>query len=166
MNTKNYTIEFFFGRPKKIAPGVRKWPFLAKNIKFWPKMAIFSGPKIFKKHLFLFFVHFRPLLIVFNENEKNWPSFGPFLAPFGPLSPQCTQSSARTREQAPLAFGRKCQSFFDFGQTQNASSSFFQHVTYIFFFLSDIFLKFSIRIKLFKQFDLFSILVHLITVLY
>ena len=151
----------------------KKRSFGSQNDHFDPKHQVLAKngdflvvQKIFKKHLFLFFVHFRPLLIVFNENEKNWPSFGPFLAPFCPLSPQCTQSSARTRDQAPLAFGRKCQSFFDFGQTQNASSSFFQHVTYIFFFLSDIFLKFSIRIKLFKQFDLFSILVHLITVLY
>ena len=44
--------KIFFGRPKKMALGVRKWPFLAKNFKFWPKMAIFSGPKIFKKKFF------------------------------------------------------------------------------------------------------------------
>ena len=81
MSTKNYAIEKFFGPPKQMALGVRKWPFLAKNIKFWPKMAIFSGAKIFKNHLFLFFLHFRPLLIVFNENKKKlaffWPLFGP-----------------------------------------------------------------------------------------
>ena len=49
---KKLYYRIFFGRPKKKAAGVRKWPFLAKNIKFWPKMAIFSGPKIFKKKFF------------------------------------------------------------------------------------------------------------------
>ena len=28
---------------EKMALGVRKWPFLAKNIKFWPKMVIFRA---------------------------------------------------------------------------------------------------------------------------
>ena len=63
-----------------MAFGVQKWPFLAKNIKFWPKMAIFSGPKIFK----FFFLHFRQLVIVFNEKQK-WTLFWPLLAPFLPL---------------------------------------------------------------------------------
>ena len=85
--------KMFFGRPKKMALGVRKWPFLAKNFKFWPKMAIFSGPKIFKKNFFFVFSHFRPFLTVFNENEKK----------FGPFIPQCTQSRARTHEQARLS---------------------------------------------------------------
>ena len=43
---KNYAIENVFWPTEKMALGVRKWPFLAKNIKFWPKMAIFSDPKI------------------------------------------------------------------------------------------------------------------------
>ena len=45
--------KIFFGQPNKMALGVRKWPFLAENFKFWPKMAIFSGPKIFKKKFFV-----------------------------------------------------------------------------------------------------------------
>ena len=64
---------------------VRKWPFLVKNFKFWPKMAIFSGPKIFRKIFFSFFLLFRPFLIVLNESKKNWTPFGPFLAPVWPL---------------------------------------------------------------------------------
>ena len=49
---KKYTIEKKILPTEKMALGVRKWPFLGKNIKFWPKMAIFSGPKIFKKIFF------------------------------------------------------------------------------------------------------------------
>ena len=52
---KNSAIQNFFGPPKKMALGVRKWPFLAKNFKFCTKKAIFSGPKIFKKFFFVFF---------------------------------------------------------------------------------------------------------------
>ena len=48
MSTKNYAIEKKFGPTEKNGPWGPKIAIFAKNIKFWPKMAIFSGPKIFK----------------------------------------------------------------------------------------------------------------------
>ena len=100
---KNYAIENFFCPTEKMALGGRKWPFLAKNIKFWPKMAIFSGPKIFKKNFF--FVFFRKFFVLFIENEEILAPFGPFLATFGPLWPiVCTEPCPDSRASSAIFY--------------------------------------------------------------
>ena len=84
--TKKLGYQKKFRSTKKIAFFVSKWPFLAKNFKFWPKMAIFFGPKIFKNFFFVFFYILDHSSSCLMKTKKLAP-FGPFLAPFGPLSP-------------------------------------------------------------------------------
>ena len=65
----------------------QKSKFWAKNIMFWPKMAIFSGPKIFKSgsadrahRVFHFEVSYAPLSLTVQEIFPSEP-FGSFGEP-------------------------------------------------------------------------------------
>ena len=81
----------------------KKWPLGSENGHFWPKTSSFGLKwrflviQKFSKKFFSVFLHFRPFLIVFNENKKNlvpllasfWPIFGPFCGPFWPPFALC-----------------------------------------------------------------------------
>ena len=68
----------------------KKWPLGSENGHFWPKTSSFGQKwrflvvQKFSKIFFSFFLHFRPFLIVFEENKKIWSPFWPLLVPFSP----------------------------------------------------------------------------------